>query len=241
MKKNSIKKASIPLIAIALLGIYNHYSDDINKAIFQENNQVKVETVSYNIDKIPDYEDKKIIELNNNEPQFTEEDYNTKEDEKYSELDDLGRCGVAFAKVGTNTMPTEKRGSIGMVKPSGWQTKKYNIVDGKYLYNRCHLIGYQLTGENANVKNLITCTRQMNAVSMLEYENKVAEYVKKTKNHVLYRVRPVFKGDNLVATGVTMEAKSIEDNGKGVSFNVFIYNVQGGIEIDYSNGNSKLK
>ena len=137
-------------------------------------------------------------------------------------------------------MPTEERGQIGMIKPSGWHTVKYDIVDGKYLYNRCHLIGYQLTGENANEKNLITCTRQMNAETMLEFENKVADYVKETNNHVLYRVTPIFKGDNLLASGVQMEAYSVEDNGKGISFNVYVYNVQDGITIDYKTGDSKL-
>ena len=138
-------------------------------------------------------------------------------------------------------MPTIERGSIGMIKPTGWHTIKYDIVNGKYLYNRCHLIGYQLTGENDNEKNLITCTRQMNIGTMLEYENKVADYVKKTNNHVLYRVTPIFKDSNLLATGVEIEAYSVEDNGEGIKFNVFIYNVQEGIEIDYTTGDSKLK
>ena len=153
----------------------------------------------------------------------------------------LGRCGVAYANVGIDTMPTIERGSIGMIKPTGWHTIKYDIVNGKYLYNRCHLIGYQLTGENDNEKNLITCTRQMNIGTMLEYENKVVDYVKKTNNHVLYRVTPVFKDSNLLATGVEIEAYSVEDNGEGIKFNVFIYNVQEGIEIDYTTGDSKLK
>lgn len=138
-------------------------------------------------------------------------------------------------------MPIEERGSIGMVKPSGWHTIKYDIVEGKYLYNRCHLIGYQLTGENANVQNLITCTRQMNTKGMLNFENQVAEYIKKTNNHVLYRVTPIFEGENLVASGVEMEAHSVEDNGDGIEFHVFVYNVQEGIDIDYKTGESKLK
>jgi DNA-entry nuclease len=137
-------------------------------------------------------------------------------------------------------MPTEARGSIGMIKPSGWHTVKYDIVDGKYLYNRCHLIGYQLTGENANELNLITCTRNMNNVGMLEFENKVASYVKETKNHVLYRVTPIFEGSNLLASGVEIEAYSVEDNGEGIQFNVYIYNVQDGITIDYATGDSSL-
>ena len=137
-------------------------------------------------------------------------------------------------------MPTEKRGSIGMIKPSGWQTIKYDHIDGKYLYNRCHLIGYQLTGENANEKNLITCTRSMNTKGMLQFENMVTKYIKDTGNHVLYRVTPVFEGNNLVATGVEMEAYSVEDSGKGIKFNVFVYNIEDGIIIDYKTGDSKL-
>ena len=233
--KLNIKKAAFPVLVLVLFTAFNYYDN------YQKKEKPKeVEVVSYDISKIPKYSGKNYVILNNNEPEFSKEDYETDEIEQYSDLDSLGRCGVAFANVSINTMPTEKRGSIGMIKPSGWKLAKYDIVDGKYLFNRCHLIGYQLTGENANVKNLITCTRQMNTVGMLEFENKVASYVKKTKNHVLYRVRPLFDGDNLVATGVTMEAKSIEDDGKGISFNVFVYNVQDGIEINYSNGESKL-
>ena len=198
-------------------------------------------TYAYSIENIPEYTDKEYIIINNNEPYFTEEDYTLKSFEKYSDLDLLGRCGVAYANVGIDTMPTIERGSIGMIKPTGWHTIKYDIVNGKYLYNRCHLIGYQLTGENDNEKNLITCTRQMNIGTMLEYENKVVDYVKKTNNHVLYRVTPVFKDSNLLATGVEIEAYSVEDNGEGIKFNVFIYNVQEGIEIDYTTGDSKLK
>ena len=137
-------------------------------------------------------------------------------------------------------MPTEKRGSIGSIKPSGWHTVKYDHIDGKYLYNRCHLIGYQLTGENANEKNLITCTRSMNTKGMLQFENMVTKYIKDTGNHVLYRVTPVFEGNNIVATGVEMEAYSVEDNGKGIKFNVFVYNIEDGIIIDYKTGDSKL-
>ena len=160
--------------------------------------------------------------------------------EYYSDLDSLGRCGVAFANVSVDTMPTDERESIGEVKPSGWHTVKYDIVSGKYLYNRCHLIGYQLTGENANEKNLITCTRYMNATTMLEFETEVANYIEETKNHVLYRVTPYFEGDNLVATGVQMEAYSVEDDGQ-LQFNVFVYNVQPGVVIDYLSGKSHLE
>ena len=158
--------------------------------------------------------------------------------EHYSDLDSLGRCGVAYSCVGTELMPTEKRGSIGNVKPSGWHSVKYDFIDGKYLYNRCHLIGYQLTAENANRKNLITGTRYLNVEGMLPFENMVADYIKETKNHVLYRVTPIFDGNDLVCRGVKMEAKSIEDNGDGICFNVFVYNIQPGVHIDYASGDS---
>lgn len=152
----------------------------------------------------------------------------------------MGRCGVAFANICIDIMPTEERGEIGMIKPSGWHTVKYDVVDGKYLYNRCHLIGYQLAGENANPKNLITGTRYLNVEGMLPFENEVADYVKESNNHVLYRVTPIFESDNLVASGVQMEAYSVEDNGEGICFNVFCYNVQPGIVIDYATGESYL-
>ena len=209
------------------------------KLIQQED--IKSEQIrSYDIGEIPKYNGQPYVIINKNEPKFKEEDKITRSFEKYSDLDSLGRCGIAYANLSYITMPTKKREAIGMVKPSGWQTKKYNIVEGKYLYNRCHLIGYQLAGENANPKNLITCTRYMNSVSMLEFENKVASYIKQKKNHVLYRVTPIFEGTNLVVSGVQIEALSVEDNGKGIKFNVYVYNVQEGIEIDYATGNSKL-
>ncbi len=197
-------------------------------------------SVSYSLENIPEYSGEDYVILNDNIPTFKEEEYTTETFETYSELDSLGRCGTAYALVGIDTMPTEERGSIGMIKPTGWHTVKYDSVNGKYLYNRCHLIGYQLTGENANEKNLITCTRQMNIGAMLDYENKVATYVKETENHVLYRVTPIFDGENLLASGVVMEAYSIEDHGQGISFYIYVYNVQEGIEIDYLTGDSKM-
>lgn len=180
------------------------------------------------------------VAINNNVPYFTDADYTTTAFENYSSLDSLGRCGVAYANVCKETMPTEERGSIGQVKPSGWHTVKYDCVDGKYLYNRCHLIGYQLSAENANTKNLITGTRYLNVDGMLPFENMVADYIKETSNHVLYRVTPVFDGNNLVATGVLMEALSVEDKGDGICFNVFCYNVQPGVTVDYATGDSSL-
>lgn len=187
---------------------------------------------------IPEYEGASYVTINDNKPDFDEEDYETGVFEAYSELDTLGRCSVAYANIGKEIMPVEERGEIGPVKPSGWHTVKYDFVDGKYLYNRCHLIGYQLSGENANEKNLITGTRYMNVEGMLPFENKVAEYVKNTGNQVLYRVTPVFVDDELVARGIIMEAESVPDKGKTLSFAVYVYNVQPGIEIDYATGES---
>lgn len=201
---------------------------------------VSAEATKITLSNLPAYSGEAYVELNDNVPNFSKSDLTTKAFEKYSELDELGRCGVAYANVCTETMPTEKRGNIGMIKPSGWHTVKYDNVDGKYLYNRCHLIGYQLTAENANEKNLITGTRYLNVEGMLPFENMVADYVEETDNHVLYRVTPIFNGKNLLASGVQMEAYSVEDKGKGVSFNVYCYNVQPDIDIDYSNGESKL-
>lgn len=184
------------------------------------------------------YDGKPYVVINDNDPDFTDADMTTTSFERYGELDGLGRCTTAFANIGKDLMPAEKRGPIGEVKPTGWQTAKYDNVDGKYLYNRCHLIGYQLTGENANEKNLITGTRYLNVDGMLPFENMVADYIKETGNHVLYRVTPVFSGDNLVASGVQMEAKSVEDNGDGILFNVYCFNAQPGIAIDYATGDS---
>ena len=190
---------------------------------------------------IPAYSGKAYVAVNNNIPYFTESEHITASFEQYAPLDSLGRCGIAFANIGRDIMPTEERGSIGMVKPTGWQTIKYENVDGKYLYNRCHLIGFQLSGENANERNLITGTRYMNVTGMLPFENMVADYVEETDNHVLYRVTPVFDGNNLLASGVLMEALSMEDNGAGICFNVFCYNAQPGIKINYANGNSEAE
>ncbi len=190
------------------------------------------------LQKIPAWQEQPYVIVNDNVPFFTESDLSTEAFEHYSDLDGLGRCGVAYANVCQEIMPTEERGSIGMVKPSGWHTVKYDGIDGNYLYNRCHLIGYQLSGENANVKNLITGTRYLNVQGMLPFENEVAEYVKSRGNHVLYRVTPLFEGNDLVARGVLLEAESVEDKGKGVQFNVFCYNVQPGVTIQYADGSS---
>lgn len=195
----------------------------------------------FSLSAVPAYSGEAFAVLRDHQPYFTPEELTDVSFEHYSPLDSLGRCGVAFACVGVDIMPTEERGSIGMVKPSGWHTVRYNgVVDGSYLYNRCHLIGYQLTGENANEENLITGTRYLNIEGMLPFENLIAEYVEDTGNHVLYRVTPIFEGDNLVASGVLMEGMSIEDNGDDVCFCVFAYNVQPGVVIDYATGESHL-
>lgn len=195
---------------------------------------------AFNAADVPAYSGEPYTTVNNNEPYFTSDNLTTEAFENYSELDALGRCGVAYANVCLETMPTEKRGSISEVKPTGWHSVKYDNVDGKSLYNRCHLIGYQLTAENANQQNLITGTRYLNVDGMLPFENMVADYVKETDNHVLYRVTPIFTGDNLVADGVLMEGYSVEDEGDGICFCVYAYNVQPGITIDYVTGDSWL-
>ena len=195
-------------------------------------------TSAFSLREIPAYSGTPYTEVNGNKPYFTEEELTTQSFETYSELDSLGRCGMAYANVGQDLMPTEPRGEIGAVKPSGWHLVKYDNVDGKYLYNRCHLIAYMLAAENANPQNLITGTRYLNVQGMLPFETKVCDYVKNTGNHVLYRVTPIFDGDNLLADGVLMEAYSVEDAGEGICFCVFAYNVQPGIGIDYATGDN---
>ncbi len=194
-------------------------------------------STSYDLESIPEYSGEPYVTIHDNVPFFSEEELTTDSFETYSELDDLGRCGTAYANICEEIMPTEKRGKIGMIKPSGWHTVKYTGIDGNYLYNRCHLIGYQLSAENANEKNLITGTRYLNVTGMLPFENMVADYVKETGNHVLYRVTPIYNQENLVADGVLMEAQSVEND--DLAFCVYCYNVQPGIEIDYHTGDSK--
>lgn len=194
-------------------------------------------STSYDLESIPEYSGEPYVTIHDNVPFFLEEELTTDAFETYSELDDLGRCGTAYANICEEIMPTEKRGKIGMIKPSGWHTVKYTGIDGNYLYNRCHLIGYQLSAENANEKNLITGTRYLNVTGMLPFENMVADYVNETGNHVLYRVTPIYNQENLVADGVLMEAQSVEND--DLAFCVYCYNVQPGIEIDYHTGDSK--
>ena len=229
MKKKVISILFVVICAIITV-LYNNYS--------YSNHEVN--NYSKSVLEVSPYDgSSSYVIINNNEPEFLSDDLVTRSYEFYSDLDSLGRAGVAMSSIGIDLMPTEERGNIGSVKPSGWHTIKYDFINGKYLYNRCHLIGYQLTGENANEKNLITCTRQTNTGIMLEYENKVAKYIKETNNHVLYRVTPIYENNNLVASGIQMEAMSVVDNGTGIKFNIYIYNVQDGVDINYETGESE--
>lgn len=246
-KRKIIKLLIIAIIisAVIILGYLDpKIQNQINNLIKVEETQAKSQK-SFDIENIPQYDKTPYVTINNNIPNFSEKDYTTESFEKYSQLDNLGRCGTAYANISKEIMPKqgETRESISNIKPTGWQSTKYeNLIDGDYLYNRCHLIGWQLAGENANKLNLITGTRYMNIEGMLPFENLIDDYFEKKeneKNHVLYRVTPIFEGNNLIASGVQMEAYSIEDNGKGVRFNVYVYNVQPGIEINYSTGESK--
>lgn len=233
-KRNHYPIAVLLLLLTLLFGGCSYVQSGLDTEAIQENTQK-----SYESTDIPAYAGNSFVILDGNKPSFSKKDRErTDAFETYSNLDKLGRCGVAYANICKELMPTEERGAVGMVKPTGWHTVKYDNVEGKYLYNRCHLIGYQLAGENANEKNLITGTRYLNVTGMLKFEDRVADYVKATDHHVLYRVTPVFEGDNLVATGLEMEAYSVEDCGKGVSFHVFVYNIQPGITIDYATGES---
>lgn len=224
--KLTLKQAVLLLALCAVVGAVRWY--------------LTPEPVTVDMANIPEYAGEPYVVIENNQPSFTQEELTAEAYEYYSDLDYLGRCGVTEACVGQELMPTESRGDISSVKPTGWVQNQYDFVDGKSLYNRCHLIGFQLAGENANECNLITGTRYMNVDGMLPFENLVADYVKETDNHVLYRVTPAFQGADLVARGVQMEAYSVEDNGDGVCFNVFCYNVQPGVEIDYATGENWL-
>lgn len=239
--KQSFKKISL-FITIMLCLCFSaacmQQDSGTDKQDYSANGNTQIH--SFSLEDIPEFSGSPYVIVNENIPDFEESEYTTVSFESYGELDSLGRCTTAYANVGKDIMPTEERGAIGMIKPSGWHTVKYDFVDGKYLYNRCHLIGYQLTGENDNEKNLITGTRYMNVQGMLPFEDMVADYVEETGKHVLYRVTPVFRGENLLADGVHMEGWSVEDEGKGVCFNVFVYNSQPGVEIDYATGDSRI-
>ena len=236
-KKQPAKKIITGLILCITIALCNGWKppDSLDKA--REQSEIFCNIFfTYIEENIPEYSGSPCVELDGNIPEFSAEKKNGPAYEFYSELDALGRCGYAESKITPQLMPTEERGAIGMIKPTGWHTVKYDNVDGRYLYNRCHLIGYQLTGENANEKNLITGTRYLNVTGMLPFENEVADYVHSTGNPCMYRVTPIFAGKELVARGVEMEAESVKD--QNVAFHVFVYNVQPGIEIDYQTGNS---
>lgn len=236
-----MKHNVINIIGCLLIYLFISVSFNADLSDKQENNISTEAVISENTDTgkvIPPFSGQPYVEVDGNIPSFTEEEFTTVSFELYSELDFLGRPCVAYADIGLDLMPAEERGEIGQIKPVGWHTVKYDCIDGLYLYNRCHLIGYQLTGENDNINNLMTGTRYLNVQGMLPFENMVAEYILCTGNHVLYRVTPFYEGDNLIATGVQMEGYSVEDNGEGICFNVFCYNLQPGIVIDYKNGDS---
>ncbi len=238
-KKLNILEGIFALFILICISIYGYINQNSNTENL-ESNSVSSQNIIFDLSTIPEYSGQEYIEINNNIPYFNEQDYTTTVFEKYSDLDEKGRCGIAFANICKEIMlPKDaERGEIGGVKPTGWVQKRYdNLIKDKYLYNRCHLIGWQLAGENANEKNLITGTRYLNTEGMLTFENKVAEYIDKNENnHVLYRVTPIFEGDNLLASGVQMEAWSVEDEGKGLHFNVYCYNVQPGVIIEYATG-----
>lgn len=245
--KNKLIKTVIEVIIILIILVIGYTNPEFKETIGNVINEQTESAKTYNLSEIPEYEGKPYVTINNNKPNFTEEDYTTKSFEKYSELDDIfGRCGVAYANICKEIMPSNKEEREELsYKPTGWKQKKYEgLVDGDYLYNRSHLIGWQLSGENDNKLNLITGTRYMNVEGMLPFENQIDDYFEKKENeanHVLYRVTPIFEGNNLVASGVQLEAYSVEDNGKGVCFNVYVYNVQPGIVIDYKTGESWLE
>ncbi len=237
MSKKAKKKLISAILSLVLIAAIYIVADMLP----EEANPTQVSTVAvYDLGDIPEYSGEAYCVINGNRPDFVEDMYTTEAYEYFSELDPLGRCGVTMACVGKELMPTADRESISHVYPSGWVNVPYSFVDGEYLYNRCHLIGFQLTGENDNKQNLITGTRYMNTEGMLPFENMVADYVKETGNHVLYRVTPIFKGDELVARGVLMEAWSVEDGGEGLCFNVYCFNVQPGVIIDYATGESRI-
>lgn len=250
MKKllfNKLRTSTLALllifaITVPIPSIFDTNSDCTENITFSIQAATKNQKDCFSLKDVPKYNGKASVKINGNKPYFTEkEKTNSNTFESYHKLDKLGRCGVAYANVSKDTMPTEERGNIGNIKPSGWHTVKYpDYIIDNYLYNRCHLIGYQLTGENANEKNLITGTRYLNVSGMLPFENEVADYIHETGNHVMYKVTPLFIDDELVARGVYMEAYSVEDHGNGVSFNVYCFNVQPQITIDYKTGDSYI-
>ena len=231
--------SAVSVIICIIAFITGNYISD--RDIEDNNKTTAAPSYSYSIQTVPDYSGKPYVVLDGNIPEFKKSEVTTSSYESYGKLDSLGRCTECEACVGRDLMPEGERESISEVKPTGWKSTRYDFIDGENLYNRCHLIAYMLTAENANERNLITGTRYLNTEGMLPFEESVCEYVKSTGNHVMYRVTPVFSGNELVARGVQIEALSVEDKGKGISFNVYCYNVQPKIEIDYKTGKNKLK
>ena len=244
-KKQNLWQTLIGTLILIFVLIIGYISQNIDTTNESNENNLENESVIFDLSSIPEYSESPYVEINNNIPYFIEEEYKLEAFEKYSELDNLGRSGVAIANICKEIMPkeVEERGEIGMIKPTGWVQKRYDdIIKDKYLYNRCHLIGWQLAGENANEKNLITGTRYLNTEGMLPFENQVVDYIDNNEyNHVLYRVTPIFERNNLLASGVEIEASSVEDKGEGLHFNVYCYNVQPGIKINYETGESELE
>lgn len=241
MKKQNKKTAGRNLISLIILAALLFFGGSEIKDSSLLHPVKDVPSVSSGLEELPEYEGEPYVTVNDNEPEFDDEDFTTESFEQYSPLDSLGRCGAAYANIGTDLMPRQERDRISQIHPTGWHSTTYDFIDGELLYNRCHLIAFQLSGENANERNLITGTRYMNADGMLPFEEEVGNYVRETGNHVLYRATPVFEGSNLVASGVQLEAESVEDQGRAISFNVYIFNVQPGVDIDYSTGDSRLE
>ena len=226
-EKGPVKVTVLAVLVLAVYIIYHFYGPGAAPH-------------ALDVGEVPPYTGHSYVVINHNQPLFGEDELEAQPFEFYSELDWLGRCGYAMACIGRELMPTEERESISSVTPSGWVQVQYDVVGGSNLYNRCHLIGFQLTGENANERNLITGTRYLNVDGMLPYENMVADYIRETGNHVLYRVTPIYQNNNLEASGVQLEARSVEDRGEGICFHVYLYNVQPGVVIDYATGESRL-
>lgn len=230
-KKGTRKRSTVELVILLVVAVASYIFYNFGHGAAPH---------AVSVEEIPAYSGYAYVVINDNKPLFDASEMVTDSYEFYSELDGLGRCGYAMACIGADLMPTEERESISSIKPSGWLQAQYDFVEGKSLYNRCHLIGFQLTGENANDRNLITGTRYLNTKGMLPYENMVADYIKETGNHVLYRVTPIYEGTDLVVSGVQLEAWSVEDQGEGICFHVYLYNVQPGVIIDYHTGESRL-
>lgn len=241
MSKKNTKQIIISIFIVITVIFAGYFSDNLYQRTSEDtinqsiSSTTTTQTYSFDLEGVPEYYGEPYVVINNNVPGFDESEYTTEVFETYSELDYLGRCGVAYANICQELMPTKEREDISDVEPTGWIQAKY---DGEYLYNRCHLIGHQLAGEDANEKNLITGTRYLNIEGMLPFENDIADYVEETDNHVLYRVTPVFEDNNLVASGVQMEGYSVEDRGEGICFNIYCYNIEPNINIDYSTGES---